>query len=115
MALGELTAGIGRGREDFVFVKIGTGIGAGVIVRGEIHRGAQGCAGDIGHVQIAAEREVVCRCGNVNCLEALAGGGALGRDGETAAREGRSPFLEATPRREGLPLRGGCRARRRPR
>ena len=94
MALGELTAGIGRGRDDFVFVKIGTGIGAGVIVRGEIHRGAQGCAGDIGHVQIAAEREVVCRCGNVNCLEALAGGGALGRDGETAAREGRSPFLK---------------------
>jgi len=94
MALGELTTGIGRGRDSFVFVKIGTGIGAGIIVRGEIHRGAQGCAGDIGHIQVSADREVICRCGNVNCLEALAGGGALGRDGETAAREGRSPFLK---------------------
>ena len=53
MALGELRAGLGRGRENFVFVKIGTGIGAGVIVRGELHRGTQGCAGDIGHIQIA--------------------------------------------------------------
>jgi glucokinase-like ROK family protein len=95
MALGELTAGIGRGLENFVFVKIGTGIGAGIIVRGEIHRGAQGCAGDIGHIQIAADREVICRCGNVNCLEAHAGGAALARDGEAAAREGRSPFLRA--------------------
>ena len=96
MALGELTAGIGRGGENFVFVKIGTGIGAGIIVGGELHRGAQGCAGDIGHIQIpAGDREVICRCGNVNCLEALAGGAALARDGEAAARDGRSPFLRA--------------------
>ena len=53
MALGELTAGCGRGRDDFVFVKIGTGIGAGIIVDGRIHRGAKGSAGDIGHIQIA--------------------------------------------------------------
>ena len=80
---------------DASLVKIGTGIGAGIIVRGEIHRGAQGCAGDIGHIQIAADREVTCRCGNANCLEALAGGAALARDGEAAAREGGSPFLRA--------------------
>ena len=96
MALGELTAGIGRGRESFLFVKIGTGIGAGIVLRGEIHRGAQGCAGDIGHVQVPVRDrdDVVCRCGNVNCLEALAGGAALARDAEAAARDGRSPFLQ---------------------
>jgi glucokinase-like ROK family protein len=94
MALGELTAGIGRGTENFVFVKIGTGIGAGTIVRGELHRGTQGCAGDIGHIQVPVDdRHVVCRCGNVGCLEALAGGAALGRDAEDAARTGRSPLL----------------------
>jgi glucokinase-like ROK family protein len=96
MALGELTAGIGRGRENFIFLKIGTGIGAGIIVRGALYRGAQGCAGDIGHIQVAStDREVVCRCGNVNCLEALAGGFALARDGTEAARGGRSSFLQA--------------------
>jgi glucokinase-like ROK family protein len=97
MALGELTAGIGRGRDNFVFVKIGTGIGAGIVLRGELHRGAQGCAGDIGHVQVPVRdrEDVVCRCGNVNCLEALAGGAALARDAEAAALDGRSPFLAA--------------------
>ena len=94
MALGEGLAGLGRGRENFVFIKIGTGIGAGIIVRGKLHRGAQGCAGDVGHIQVAdSDREVLCRCGHLNCLEALAGGAALGRDAEEAARDGRSPFL----------------------
>jgi predicted NBD/HSP70 family sugar kinase len=94
MALGEEKAGLGRGRDNLVFVKIGTGIGAGIIVGGHIHRGAQGCAGDIGHIQVSdTDREVVCRCGHINCLEALAGGAALGRDAEIAAREGRSPLL----------------------
>jgi glucokinase-like ROK family protein len=94
MALGEYTAGLGRGTENFVYVKIGTGIGAGVIIRGQLHRGTQGCAGDIGHIQVpVAGRDVICRCGNIDCLEALAGGAALQRDAEAAAREGRSPFL----------------------
>src|SRR5882757_731973 len=96
MALGEYTAGLGRGTENFVYVKIGTGIGAGVIVRGKLHRGTQGCAGDIGHIQVpVAGRDVICRCGNIDCLEALAGGAALQRDAEEAARDGRSPFLRA--------------------
>jgi glucokinase-like ROK family protein len=94
MALGELRAGIARGQDNVVVVKIGTGIGAGIVVEGKLHRGAQGCAGDIGHIQVdALNVEVVCRCGNVNCLEALAGGAALGRDAEELARSGRSPIL----------------------
>jgi glucokinase-like ROK family protein len=96
MALGELTAGCGRGVDDFVFVKIGTGIGAGIVVDGKIHRGAKGCAGDVGHIEVhAAAREVVCRCGMRGCLEALAGGAALARDAEAAARGGGSEILRA--------------------
>jgi glucokinase-like ROK family protein len=93
MALGELRGGLARGAREMVYVKIGTGIGAGLVSGGRLHRGAQGCAGDVGHVAVADEAEVLCRCGNVGCLEALAGGAALGRDGQTAAAEGRSAFL----------------------
>jgi len=95
MALGEQTAGCGRGVEDFVYVKIGTGIGAGIVVDGRIHRGAKGSAGDVGHIYVQAGREVTCRCGMSGCLEAFAGGAALGRDAEAAARDGRSEILRA--------------------
>ena len=95
MALGELTAGSGRGVDDFVYVKIGTGIGAGIVVDGRIHRGAKGSAGDVGHIHVQAGRDVTCRCGMSGCLEAFAGGAALARDAEAAAREGRSPLLRA--------------------
>ena len=65
MALGELRAGIAREHENVVFIKIGTGIGAGIVVEGRLHRGAQGCAGDVGHIQIldVDGDDVVCRCG----------------------------------------------------
>lgn len=92
MALGELRAGLARGDRDVIFLKIGTGIGAGLISAGRLHRGAQGCAGDVGHVSVVDDR-VVCRCGNIGCLEALAGGAALARDGTEAARSGASPYL----------------------
>jgi predicted NBD/HSP70 family sugar kinase len=62
--------------EDFVYLKVGTGIGSGLVLGGRIHRGAHGAAGDIGHVQATSE-DVVCRCGNTGCLEAVAGGAAL--------------------------------------
>jgi len=58
-------------------IKVGTGIGCGIIASGEIHRGARGAAGDIGHIQATAREDVVCRCGNIGCLEAIAGGQAL--------------------------------------
>jgi glucokinase-like ROK family protein len=92
MALGELRSGAATGHRDFVFVKVGTGIGAGLVSGGTLHRGAQGCAGDIGHMA-TGESSVVCRCGQLGCLEALAGGFALARDGRKLAQEGASPVL----------------------
>ena len=76
LALGEWRSGVAAGHDDVVFVKIGTGIGAGIICGGRLHRGAQGSAGDVGHIQIVEDPTVVCRCGNIGCLEALAGGEA---------------------------------------
>ena len=110
MALGELTAGCGRGVDDFVFVKIGTGIGAGIVVDGRIHRGAKGSAGDVGHIHVQAGREVTCRCGMSGCLEAFAGGAALARDARRRrATAQRVP--ERPPRGQGLPRRGRRRRR----
>jgi predicted NBD/HSP70 family sugar kinase len=84
MALGEM--GVGGSEQDVLVVKVGTGIGCGVIVDGRVYRGAQGSAGDIGHIHVAQPdgRTVVCRCGQENCLEAIAGGGALLRDAVAA-------------------------------
>jgi glucokinase-like ROK family protein len=93
LALGEWQSGVAAGHDDVVVIKIGTGIGAGIISGGRLHRGAQGSAGDVGHIQVTDDPDVVCRCGNIGCLEALAGGGALGRAGEDAARDGRSARL----------------------
>ena len=60
-----------------LMIKVGTGIGCGIIAGGEIHRGARGAAGDIGHIRATVREDVVCRCGNIGCLEAIAGGQAL--------------------------------------
>jgi predicted NBD/HSP70 family sugar kinase len=78
MAAGEL--GTGGTDENFLVVKIGTGIGCGIVVHGQIYRGTQGCAGDIGHIYVPSTKTTICRCGNENCLEAIAGGAALARE-----------------------------------
>jgi predicted NBD/HSP70 family sugar kinase len=78
MALGERSAAW-PGVEHLMFVKIATGIGAGLISGAALQRGAQGVAGDIGHVQVARGADVPCRCGNRGCLEALASGPAIAR------------------------------------
>jgi glucokinase-like ROK family protein len=92
MALGELHAGTARSVRDLLFVKIGTGIGCGIVVGGEVYRGVTGSAGDIGHIQVD-ESGPVCTCGNTGCLEACFSGAALARDAEAAARFGRSTRL----------------------
>ena len=68
-----------RDAEHLLFVKVGTGIGSGIIAGGRVHRGAQGAAGDIGHIHVPGHDDALCRCGNVGCLEAVAGGGAMAR------------------------------------
>jgi predicted NBD/HSP70 family sugar kinase len=77
MAMGEYWARWRPAVKDLLFVKVGTGIGCGIVVDGAIHRGAQGAAGDIGHVQIPEAAATICRCGNAGCVEAVAGGAAL--------------------------------------
>ena len=78
MALGERTA-FWPDHDNLLFIKIATGIGAGIISSGELQRGANGTAGDLGHVRVPRGDDVLCRCGNYGCLEALASGPAIAR------------------------------------
>jgi glucokinase-like ROK family protein len=92
MAIGERHGGVAHSVDDFLFVKIGTGIGCGIHLAGSVYRGVDGCAGDIGHIQVDGAGPV-CSCGNAGCLEAIFSGAALARDALATARAGESPAL----------------------
>ncbi|HTK08747.1 MAG TPA: ROK family protein [Ktedonobacteraceae bacterium] len=92
MALGEHRRGAAIGVHHVIFVKVGTGIGSGIIANGTLYRGAQGSAGDLGHISLDPNGPL-CICGNKGCLGALAGGDALARRAEEAARKDSSSLL----------------------
>jgi predicted NBD/HSP70 family sugar kinase len=75
-ALAEHTLGAGRGYGDVIYIKVASGIGAGIMFGGKLHRGVTGNAGEIGHVQVRSEG-AVCRCGNRGCLETVASATAV--------------------------------------
>jgi predicted NBD/HSP70 family sugar kinase/biotin operon repressor len=75
-ALGEVSFGAGRGLSDVLYVKVSSGIGAGLVLGGRLYHGAVGLAGELGHVQVR-EHGDLCRCGNRGCLETVAATGAL--------------------------------------
>ncbi|MEV0270709.1 ROK family protein [Hamadaea sp. NPDC050747] len=75
-ALGEYVWGAGQQSADLVYVKVATGIGAGIVLDGRLYRGSAGTAGELGHITLDA-RGPVCRCGNRGCVELSAGGRAL--------------------------------------
>ncbi len=101
MGLGEQRAGDGANVDHFIFVKIGTGIGAGIISNGKIHRGSDGSAGDIGHICVD-KKGPLCTCGNIGCLEAMAAAPAIVSKAIEAAQNGASPILSKM-----LKLNGG--------
>ncbi len=92
MALGEVTHGAAKDVNNIIFLKIGTGIGAGIISFGKIYRGSNGCAGDVGHI-CADKNGPICSCGNAGCLEAVAAGPAIAERGRNAAISGNSTIL----------------------
>lgn len=92
MAIGSHKDGVAKGTQDFLFVKIGTGIGAGVYLKGHLYRGFSSCAGHIGHTCVDFNGPV-CRCGNRGCLEAMAAGPAIAEAAEKAVGAGESGVL----------------------
>jgi glucokinase-like ROK family protein len=75
-ALAEHAVGAGRGASDLVYLKLSSGIGAGLVLGGRLHRGTSGIAGELGHV-LSTTDGLVCRCGNRGCLETVAAAPAL--------------------------------------
>jgi glucokinase-like ROK family protein len=113
MALGELWR-LKRELPNFLVIKVGTGIGCGVVCHGEVYRGANGSAGDVGHICVDPDGPR-CHCGNLGCVETMAAGPAIARQAAEAAQTGVSAMLaerlaergELTPEDVGHASRAG--------
>lgn len=93
-AMGEWAFGAGRLERDLLYIKVGYGIGAGLLLNGNIYSGATGSSGEIGHITIN-EKGPLCTCGNRGCLEALAGGRAIAQQAVLAIESGRRTRMSA--------------------
>lgn len=114
-ALGEHRFGVGKGTRNLVMLTVGTGIGGGIIVDGELYLGVSGAAGEIGHMTIDINGPE-CACGNRGCLEMLASGKAIVREAVRRIRDGGKSSLidmvngrteNITAEKVGLAARGG--------
>ncbi len=85
--------GAGRKLQNFVCMFIGTGIGGGIVLNGELYRGSAGMAGEIGHMVVVPEDGPKCGCGNCGCMEAVASRGAIVRRVVTAIEKGRKSVV----------------------
>src|SRR6476620_7993297 len=86
-AWGEFTFGAGEDVQDTLLVTVGTGVGGGIVLNGQLHRGAFGVAAEIGHMRVVPDGRI-CGCGNKGCWEQYASGTALVRDTREQARQG---------------------------
>jgi glucokinase len=85
-ALGEFTFGAGKGSTNLIYYTISTGIGGGIIINGQIYRGSNSNAGELGHCPILLNGPL-CDCGNRGCLEALCSGTAIGKRVQQAVKK----------------------------
>ncbi|MDR7486568.1 MAG: ROK family protein [Armatimonadota bacterium] len=95
-ALGERWVGAGAGVDDLVYITVSTGVGGGLIVRGQLYHGVSGTAGEVGHMVIDP-RGPRCHCGRTGCLEQLASGTAIAREARAALAAGRPSVLAHLP------------------
>ena len=86
-AWGEFTYGAGADVDDLLLVTVGTGVGGGLVLDGELYRGAFGVGGEIGHLRVVRDGQL-CGCGKHGCLEQYASGSALVRNARAAAAGG---------------------------
>lgn len=88
-AIGEMTYGAARGMKDFIVITLGTGVGSGIVVNGQLVYGHDGFAGELGHVIVRRHNGRLCGCGRSGCLEAYSSATGMAR----TARE----YLEMRP------------------
>ncbi|MEE9463009.1 MAG: ROK family transcriptional regulator [Bacteroidales bacterium] len=93
MALGGLSYGAGQKLQNFICVNVGYGIGAGIIVDGKLLMGADGFAGEFGHITVETDSDIQCSCKKYGCLEALASGKAIALIARSRIARGQSSLL----------------------
>lgn len=91
-ALGEHRFGAGKGVDNLIYLTVSTGIGGGIIIDGELYLGADGCAGEIGHMIIETHGPQ-CNCGKFGCLEALASGSAMTKESVRRLNQGEKSYI----------------------
>lgn len=91
-ALGEHRLGAGKGVDNLIYLTVSTGIGGGIIIGGQLYTGADGCAGEIGHMTIDINGPR-CNCGNIGCLETLASGTAITKEAISRLGQGEKSSL----------------------
>lgn len=100
-AMGEVTTLDGDSSREMLLVHLGTEIGAGLVLDGRIHQGIHGTTGQLGHIYVGEGHDKICGCGNIGCLQTVAGCNAVVLEGLRGAREGRSPRLREVFERTG--------------
>jgi glucokinase len=93
-ALAEQAYGVARDRQDFLYITVSTGIGGAIVAGGELYGGADGVAGEMGHIPVET-KDIVCLCGTPGHLEGASSGSGIARQAATAAASGRAPGLAA--------------------
>jgi len=98
-ALGEAVFGAARGFDHVLYLTVSTGIGAGLLLNGHLHRGANSLAGELGHTLVVPDGPA-CTCGRNGCLEAVASGPAIAREAKAALDRGEASVLQSIPRHQ---------------
>lgn len=92
-AIGEMTYGVARGMKDFIMITLGTGVGSGIVINGQLVYGHDGFAGELGHVIIRRENGRLCGCGRKGCLETYCSATGVARSAREFLTKSTEPSL----------------------
>ena len=92
-AIGEMTYGVARGMKNFIVLTLGTGVGSGIVVNGQMVYGSDGFAGELGHMIVRPHEGRMCGCGRKGCLEAYCSATGVARSAREFLKESDEPSL----------------------
>lgn len=92
-AIGEMTYGVARGMKNFIVLTLGTGVGSGIVVNGQMVYGSDGFAGELGHTIVRPHEGRMCGCGRKGCLEAYCSATGVARSAREFLKESDEPSL----------------------
>lgn len=92
-AVGEMTYGVARGMKNFIVITLGTGVGSGIVINGQLVYGCDGFAGELGHVTMVREGGRMCGCGRLGCLECYCSATGVARSAREFLEKSQEPSL----------------------